>query len=69
MKIPLEHSSNMDQPSEKYSDQERYAGLHDGSDRPVDSSSIEIGTVDDQVFSMYEIDPVLDAKMRLVNKV
>lgn len=59
----------MDQPSEKSSDRERYAGFHERGDRPVDSSSIEIGTVDDQVFSLYEIDPVLDAKMRLVNKV
>lgn len=59
----------MYQPSEKSSDRERYAGFHDGGDHPVDSSSIEIGTVEDQVFSLYEIDPVLDAKMRLVNEV
>lgn len=58
-----------DQLSKKYSDRERCAGFHDGGDRPVDSSSIEIGTVEDQVFSLCEVDPVLDAKMRLVNKV
>jgi hypothetical protein len=28
-----------------------------------------MGTEDDQIFSLREIDPVLDAKMRLINKV
>lgn len=60
------HSGNMDQPTEKFSDGEQYAGLRD---RPIDSSSVEIGIVEEQVFSMSEIDPVLDAKMRLVNQV
>lgn len=64
-----ERSGNMNPPSEKYSDPEQYAGQRDGGDRLVESSSIEMGTVEDQIFSMSEIDPVLDAKMRLVNKV
>lgn len=65
----LEPSANMESPSEKHSDREQYAGLRDGTDRPVESSSIEIGTVEDQIFSIYEIDRVLDAKMGLINKV
>lgn len=64
-----ERSGNKKQPMEKYADRERYAGLRDDEHRPIDSLSIEIGAVEDQVFSMGEIDPVLDAKMRLVNKV
>ncbi|CAH0057858.1 unnamed protein product [Clonostachys solani] len=58
----------MNQPSEKLSDRERSAGLRGSGDRPAESSSIEIGTPGDQIFSMSEIDPVLDAKMRLVNE-
>lgn len=63
-----ERSANMNRPSEKYSDREQYAGQQHGGDR-LESSSIDTGTMEDQIFSMYEIDPVLDAKMRLVNKV
>lgn len=64
-----ELSGDIAQPSEKHPDREHYAGLRDDGDRPSDSLSIEIGTAEDQIFSMSEIDPVLDAKMRLVNKV
>lgn len=65
-----ERPGNKNQPSEKYADRERYAGLRDGVNRPNDSSSVDIGTMEEnQVFSLGEIDPVLDKKMRLVNKV
>ncbi|ETS75931.1 hypothetical protein PFICI_12875 [Pestalotiopsis fici W106-1] len=63
-----ESSGKNDQPLEKYADRERYAGLGDDGTGPIDALSIDIGAVEDQVFSMSEIDPVLDAKMRLVNK-
>lgn len=55
--------------SEKLSDREHYAGLRTSGDRPAESMSCEIETEDDQLFSLREIDPVLDAKMRLINKV
>lgn len=56
-------------PSEKLSDRERYADLRTSGDRPGETLSFEMGTEDDQIFSLREIDPVLDAKMRLINKV
>lgn len=68
-KSTSEYPANMDQPTDKASDRERYAGLRSSGDRHSASSSFEMGTVEDQIFSMSEIDPVLDAKMRLVNKV
>ncbi|KAH7190583.1 hypothetical protein BFJ68_g13775 [Fusarium oxysporum] len=55
-------------PSEKLSDRERYADLRTSGDRPGETLSFEMGTEDDQIFSLREIDPVLDAKMRLINK-
>lgn len=63
-----ERPGNKNQPLEKYADSERFAGLGDGVNRPNDSSSVDIGTMqEDQVF--FSIDPVLNAKMQLVNKV
>ncbi|KAF5962857.1 major facilitator superfamily transporter [Fusarium bulbicola] len=59
----------MSQPSDKLSDRERYADLRTSGDRHGESRSFEMGTEDEQIFSMQEIDPVLDAKMRLINKV
>lgn len=64
-----ERSGETIQPSEKHTDREQYAGLRGDGASPSESLSIEIGTAEDQVFSMSDIDPVLDAKMRLVNKV
>uniref|UniRef100_A0A0D2XL90 Major facilitator superfamily (MFS) profile domain-containing protein n=1 Tax=Fusarium oxysporum (strain Fo5176) TaxID=660025 RepID=A0A0D2XL90_FUSOF len=55
-------------PSEKLSDRERYADLRTSGDRPGETLSFEMGTEDGQIFSLREIDPVLDAKMRLINK-
>lgn len=51
---------------DKQSDPERYAEPCTSAGNP---ESVRIGTIDDQIFSMAEIDPVLDAKMRLVNQV
>lgn len=56
-------------PSDKLSDRERYADLRTSGDRHGESRSFEMEIEDDQIFSMREIDPVLDAKMRLINKV
>ncbi|KAG5800885.1 hypothetical protein H9Q69_000012 [Fusarium xylarioides] len=59
----------MSHPSDKLSDRERYADLRTSGDRHGESLSFEMEIEDDQIFSMREIDPVLDAKMRLINKV
>ncbi|KAF5567547.1 synaptic vesicle transporter SV2 [Fusarium phyllophilum] len=58
----------MSHPSDKLSDRERYADLRTSGDRHGESLSFQMGTEDEQIFSMAEIDPVLDAKMRLINK-
>ncbi|KAF5662566.1 synaptic vesicle transporter SV2 [Fusarium circinatum] len=58
----------MSHPSDKLSDRERYADLRTSGDRHGESRSFEMGTEDEQIFSMQEIDPVLDAKMRLISK-
>ncbi|KAG9503484.1 hypothetical protein J7337_006329 [Fusarium musae] len=56
-------------PSDKLSDRERYADLRTSGDRHGESRSFQMEIEDDQIFSMREIDPVLDDKMRLINKV
>jgi hypothetical protein len=63
-------AASMNQPSEKSSDPERNViGLHN-SGRPAESRSVDFTAPDDQMmFSMANVDPVLDAKMRLINKV
>lgn len=53
---------------EKHPDREHHAGLRDGG-LSNDILSVDIGESDDEVFSMTEVDPVLEAKMRLVNRV
>ncbi|CCT67960.1 related to synaptic vesicle transporter SV2 (major facilitator superfamily) [Fusarium fujikuroi IMI 58289] len=58
----------MPQPSDKLSDRERYADLRTSGDRHGESLSFQMGTEDEQIFSLRDIDPVLDAKMRLINK-
>ncbi|KAL2205606.1 putative MFS transporter [Sarocladium strictum] len=62
-------AASMNQPSEKSSDPERNViGLHN-SGRPAESRSLDFTAPDDQMmFSMANVDPVLDAKMRLINK-
>lgn len=57
------------QPSDKLSDRERCADLRTSGDRHGESLSFQMGTEDEQMFSLRDIDPVLDAKMRLINKV
>ncbi|VUC23513.1 unnamed protein product [Clonostachys rosea] len=61
-------STNMNPSSDKQSDPERHASPPGGGYPPAESSSIRMEIVDDQIFSMSDIDPVLDAKMRLVNQ-
>ncbi len=63
-----QHPDSMNTPYEKHLDREQHAG-HDNGGLISDALSIEIGTTDNEVFSMSEVDPVLDAKMRLVNRV
>lgn len=64
-KDTVEYLDNTKQTSEKHLDRE-YAAEENGI-RASDSSSIDIGSADEQIFSI--VDPVLDAKMRLINKV
>lgn len=65
----FDKSDGMERSFEKGTDREHHAGLHDDVDHLGDASNIEIESEEAQIFSMREIDPVLDAKMRLVNKV
>ncbi|KAF5627073.1 major facilitator superfamily transporter [Fusarium sp. NRRL 52700] len=58
--------ATMSHQSDKLSDRERYADLRTSGDQSGESLSF---VEDNQMFSMREIDPVLDAKMRLINKV
>jgi hypothetical protein len=62
-------SAKMNPSLDKQSDPEKHADPPSNGYRPAESSSIGMGTVDSQIFSMNDIDPVLDAKMRLVNQV
>ena len=64
-----QHHDIANGPDEKRLDREHQIGLSDG-DRNSESLSFRAGTTDEgQIFSMSDIDPVLDAKMRLLNRV
>ncbi|KAK4937230.1 Filamentous Growth Regulator [Elasticomyces elasticus] len=58
---------NVDKTCQEHPDRKQHAGLHNPGGYS-DALSVDIGSSDDEVFSMSEVDPVLDAKMRLVNR-